>query len=79
MRLSGDDPLDLRPRPLVRRWRITVEYLTDEQVLGTDTTEAIECEVTAPTAQAALRQLVLTSTENARVTRVHVERVSSRP
>jgi len=51
-----------------RRWHVVIVRVLDD-----NKRETVEADVVAPTAQAALRQLVLTSTENSRVVSIHVD------
>ena len=56
-----------------RQWRIVVEYVGDD-----DQPAQVIADVLAPTAQSALRLLVLTSTENGRVQSINVQLLDAR-
>jgi hypothetical protein len=58
----------------LRQWRVSVDVLIGEHIDDDDIDTRVAI-VEAETAQSALRQLVLTTTENARVTRIEVTRV----
>jgi hypothetical protein len=60
----------------MRSWDVTIDYIVGEHLSEPDEVEVSRHRVQAATAQSALRVLVLTSTENARVVRIEVSEVT---